>query len=138
MNIYTRQLKKNTKRNIILSLTFANSAGFPELLIINGYIGKFLKMSKKTSELQMKSKRFIGNHQTKVIEESEMNWNAIMALTLMTNVYYAFAANLILNPLSSTRITDVRDRQQILNISLKIYLTGSLQLTHRMRNGSQM
>ena len=91
MNIYTRQSKKNTKRSIILSLTFANSAGFPGLPTINGYIGKFLKTSKKTNELQEKSKRFIRNHQTKVIEESEMNWNAIMALMLMTNVYYAFA-----------------------------------------------
>lgn len=32
----------------------------------------------------------------------KMNWNAIITLTLMTNVYYAFDANLILNPLSST------------------------------------
>jgi hypothetical protein len=116
MNIYIRQSKKNTKRIIILSLIFANSAGFPELLIINGYIGKFLKTSKKTNKLQAKSRRSIQNHQTKGIEESEMNWNAIMTLMLMTNVCYVFAANLILNQLSSTLITDARGRHQILNI----------------------
>ena len=106
-HIYIRQSNDNTKRIIILSLTFANSAGFPEMLTINSRIGEFLKTSKKTNELQARSKRFIRNHQTKVIKESEMNWNAFMTLTLMISVYYSFAVNFILNQLSSTLITDV-------------------------------
>lgn len=77
------------------------------MLTINSRIGEFLKTSKKTNELQARSKRFIRNHQTKVIKESEMNWNAFMTLTLMISVYYSFAVNFILNQLSSTLITDV-------------------------------
>lgn len=64
----------------ILLLTFANSAERPELLTINGYIEKFLKMNNKTGELQMRLKRFMQNHQIKDIEESEMTWNVIMTL----------------------------------------------------------
>lgn len=79
-NIYTRQSKKNTKNMTILLLTFADSAECPELLTINGYIEKFLRVNNKTGELQMRLKRFIQNHQIKDIEESEMTWNVIMTL----------------------------------------------------------
>lgn len=68
MNIYTRQSKKNTKNMTILLLTFANSAECPGLLIINGYIEKFLKANNKTGELLMRLKRFMQNHQIKDIE----------------------------------------------------------------------
>ena len=138
MNMYIRQSKTNTKNIIIPSLTFANSVEFLEQLTINGYIEKFQKTNEKTNELQMKQKRFIRNRRTKDIAESEMNWNVIITLMLMTNVCNVFVANLILNQLSSTPIMDARDRLQIPNIQQKIYLTGSLLLMHQMKNGSLM
>lgn len=48
----------------------------------------------------MRLKRFILNHQIKDIEGSEMIWNVIMTLMLMTSVCYVFVANLILNQLN--------------------------------------
>ena len=51
------------------------------------------------------------------IEESEMTWNVIMTLMLMTSVYHVFAANFILSQRSSTGTMAVQDRQQVLNIA---------------------
>ena len=73
-----KRLKKKTKHMDIQSVLFANLEMLVELLIINGFGERFLKMKSKMNVLLKRLKRYIQNIQIKVIAEYVMTWNDIM------------------------------------------------------------